>query len=161
MSAVPTNVVEFTLPKKPRVKELPNVDQRKFAVIPIRAATDKQLTHGMLRALILVCSYMNRSGITWVSQKKLSEDLKVSQQAISRQLVKLVKAGYIEVLRKAHPGERSTTWRVIFDPSIKAEDAIAITSAIEDTRPPYMKEQQMQDMTPDPDGQRKIGRAHV
>lgn len=148
----------FVLPKKPKVKEQEAPpDQRKFAVIPIRACTDPQLTLGMMRSLQLICSYMNRSGITWVSQKKLSEDLKVSQQAISKHLVKLVKAGYLEVLRKAYPGERSTTWRVIFDPSIKAEDAVAITSALEDTRPPYMKEQQAREAEqPDPQGQRRI-----
>lgn len=160
MSAMPDNIVQFSIPKKPRIKEqMPAPDQRKFAVIPIRACADKQLTHGMLKALILICSYMNRSGITWVSQKTLSERLGVSQQAISKQLVKLTKAGYLEVLKRPIPGEKHTTWRVIFDPSISAEDAVSITSAQEDNRPPYMQErdnQAMQDNTPDPEGQRKI-----
>lgn len=158
MSALLENVVAFKVPPKPRVKmhESPP-DQRKFAVIPIRACTDRQLTEGMMRAFILICSYMNRSGVTWVSQKKLAKDLQISQQAISRHLVKLVKAGYLEVLRKPSPGERSTTWRVIFDPSIKAEDAIAITSTMEDTRPPYMKKEQAKEAEqPDPEGQRRV-----
>ena len=158
---MPENIIPFELPKrKPRVvqQDAPP-DQRKVAVIPIRACTDRRLTEGMIRALILMCSYCNRAGITWVSQKLLAERLGVSQQAVSKHLVKLQAAGYLEIHKRAVPGERHTTWRVIFDPSIKVEDAVAITSAIEDTRPPYMKreqEQAMQDQTPDPEGQRRI-----
>lgn len=155
---MPNNIVPFNLPKKPRVRQQDAPpDQRKIAVIPIRACTDKQLTHGMIKALILICSYMNRSGITWVSQKTLAERMGISQQAISKHLVKLTKAGYLEILKRPVPGEKHTTWRVIFDPSISAEDAISITSAIEDTRPPYMKEKQaMEAEQPDPEGQRRV-----
>lgn len=142
MSALPMidNIVPFSIPKKPKVKlqdALP--DQRNLAVIPIRACTDRRLTEAMMRTLILICSYSNRAGITWVGQAKLAEQLKVSQQAVSRQVVKLTKLGYLEVVWKAKPGERMNTWRVIFDPSIKAADAISITSTIEDTRPPVMQ----------------------
>ena len=156
-----TEPVHFQLPKKPKVKEEPLApDQRKLAVIPIRACTDPLLTHGMLKSLILICSYMNRSGITWVSQKTMADRLGISQQAISKHLVKLTKAGYLEILKKPMPGARHTTWRVIFDASISAEDAVSITSAIEDTRPPYMKEQQaMQAEKPNPEGQRRVAQA--
>ena len=156
-----TEPVSFALPKKPRIKERePMPDQRKFAVIPIRACTDKQITHGMHKTLILICSYMNRSGITWVSQQALAAKLGITQQAISKHLVKLTKAGYLEVVKKAVPGARHTTWRVIFDPTISAEDAVSITSSIEDTRPPYMKEQQaMEADRPDPEGQRRVAQA--
>lgn len=134
------NIVPFSIPKKPRIKERdPIPDQRKLAVIPIRACTDRRLSEGMMRALILICSYCNRAGITWVGQAKLAEQLKVSQQAISKQVVKLTKLGYLEVVWKAKPGERMNTWRVIYDPSISAQDAITITSTIEDTRPPVMQ----------------------
>jgi len=131
-------------------------DQRKFVVIPIRAGTDKRLTLGMLRSLILICSFQNRSGITWVSQARLAADTGVTQQAISRHLVKLTKAGYLEVLKRPVPGEKHTTWRIIFDPSIKAEDAISLISSIEDTRPPYMKQEQQAEETSDPAGQARI-----
>ncbi|CAB4141438.1 HTH_ARSR domain containing protein [uncultured Caudovirales phage] len=157
MSALP-EVIPFTLPKKPRIKEQePLPDQRKVAVIPIRACTDPQLTHGMIRALLLICSYANRSGITWVSQHRLAEQMGITQQAISKHLVKLTKAGYLEVMKRPIPGQKHTTWRVIFDPSIKAEDAISLTSSIEDTRPPYMKQEQtMHSQAPDPAGQARI-----
>ena len=150
--------VAFALPKKPRIIEkeaLP--DQRRLAVIPIRACTDSTLTLGMMRALVLICSYANRSGITWVSQKALADKLGVTQQAISKHLVKLTKAKYIEVLKRPVPGYSHTTWRVIYDPSVSAEDAVSITSSIEDTRPPYMKEQQA--MEADKEGQARVAQA--
>jgi biotin operon repressor len=157
VSAVPDNIVQFTLPKKPRIKEKePAPDQRKLAVIPIRAATDRSLTEGMMRTLLLVASYCNRAGITWVGQARLAQDLGVSRQAITRQVGKLVKAGYLEVVSKGWRGERANSIRLIFDKSIDAETAVAITSRIEDTRTPLMKEKQMQDMTPDPEGLKRI-----
>lgn len=138
MSALPANVVEFKLPKrKPKIVEkeaLP--DQRSLSILPIRAITDQGITDNCLRVLALLCSYTNRAGITWVSQARLATDLKVSRQAVSKQLAKLRAAGYVEIKSKGFKGERCNTLRVIFDPSITAADAIAITSGIEDTRPP-------------------------
>lgn len=143
MNALPNNVVAFELPKKPKVKQKDAPpDQRKVCVLPIRAITDQKITDNMLRVLAVLCSYCNRAGITWVSQKKLSEDMKVSQQAISKQLVKLTNAGYVEIVRKGFRGERSNTVRVIFDPSIDTATAIAVTNPIEDTRPPAIKKEQ-------------------
>lgn len=142
MSAMPVtdNIVPFSVPKKPNVRQQDATpDQRKLAVIPIRACTDRRLTEGMMRTLLLICSYANRAGILWVGQARLAEQLKVSQQAISKQVVKLTKLGYLEVIWKAKPGERMNTWRVIYDPSISAQDAISVTSTIEDTRPPVMQ----------------------
>lgn len=139
--------IAFHIPKKPRVKEKdPPPDQRKVCVLPIRVITDKQVTDGMLRVLALLCSYCNRAGVTWVSQKRLSEDMQVSRQAITKQLHKLTEAGYVEVIRKGFRGERTNTLRVIFDPSVTAEDAIAMTSNKEDTRPPAIKQEQDKQM---------------
>ena len=143
MSAVPDNIVPFALPKKPRIKEKDAPpDQRKVCIMPIRALTDQQLTDGAVRILALLCTYCNRAGITWVSQKRLSEDMKTSRQNITNQLAKLRDAGYVEIIRKGFRGERCNTLRVIFDPSLTAEDAIAMTSNKEDTRPPAIREEQ-------------------
>lgn len=150
MSALP-EVIPFALPKKPRIREKePLPDQRKVCVMPIRALTDDKLTDGAVRILALLCSYCNRAGLTWVSQKRLAEDMQTSRQNITNQLAKLRDAGYVEIVRKGFRGERCNTLRVIFDPSISAEEAIAITSNKEDTRPPSMQE------TPDPAGQARI-----
>lgn len=152
MSAMPENIVPFQLPKKPKVRQkIAPPDQRTLAVVPIRAIADKELGDATFRALALLCSYCNRAGITWVSQKKMAEVSSMSQQAISKHIAKLTKLGYVEVVRKGFRGERANTWRVIFDQSVDADTAIAVTNPIEDTRPPTM-----QDDKPDPEGQRKI-----
>lgn len=159
MSALPSNVVDFKLPKKPKVreKEAPP-DQRRASIIPIRAVTDRRLHEAGLRLLLAICSYTNRAGITWVGQAQLAKQLNVSKQAVSKQFKSLVEFGYIEVMRKGFKGYANQTMRVIFDPTIDAETAIAVTSSIEDTRPPSMKrEQQMQqDNTINPEGLKRI-----
>ena len=146
MSAMADNVVSFAIPKQPKVKlkEAPP-DQRKIAVLPIRAVFDDRLHHGAIRVLAALCSYCNRAGITWVSQTRLAKELKISQQAVAKQYKQLKQYGYMETMRKGYKGERTDTTRVIFDPTIDAETAMAVTSTIEDTRPPAIKrEQQMQ-----------------
>jgi DNA-binding transcriptional ArsR family regulator len=161
MSAVPDNIVAFTLPKKPRIKEKDAPpDQRKVCIMPIRALTDERLTDGSVRILALVCSYCNRAGITWVSQKRLAEDMKTSRQNITNQLAKLREAGYVEIIRKGFRGERCNTLRVIFDPSLTAEEAITMTSNKEDTRPPAIREEQERQASEqiDREGQAKIAR---
>ena len=159
MSAVPVNVVPFELPKKPRVKQKDAPpDQRKIAVVPIKAATDDNLTDGCVRVLMVLCSYCNRAGITWVSQKRLAEDMKVSRQAITNQLAQLRKHGYVEIIKKGWRGERANTIRVIFDKSVDADTAIAVTSVIEDTRPPerIQEEEKQMDEQIDREGQKRI-----
>jgi hypothetical protein len=159
MNAVPNNVVAFELPKKPRVKQKDAPpDQRSIAVVPIRAATDDNLTDGCVRVLIVLCSYCNRAGITWVSQARLAADMKVSRQAITNQIAQLRKHGYVEIVKKGWRGERANTIRVIFDKSVDTDTAIAVTSVIEDTRPPerIQEEERKMDEQIDREGQKRI-----
>ena len=159
MSAMPDNVVPFALPKKPKIVEKePLPDQRKFSVMPIRAVKDKDLSHVAIRVLGLICTYTNRAGITWVGTQQLATDLQVTRQAISKQLVKLKAAGYVQVIHRGYHGKRNDTIRVIFDETIDTETAIAITSRHEDTRPPVMRKQQEDEInnTIDPEGLRRI-----
>ena len=158
MSAVVDNVVSFEIPKLPKlkIKEAPP-DQRRIAVLPIKAIFDLRLHHGAVRVLAALCSYCNRAGITWVSQTRIAKDLSITQQAVSKQFKQLRECGYLETVRKGFKGERTDTLRVIFGVDIDAETAIAVTSSIEDTRSPQMKkEQDMQAERPDPEGQRRV-----
>jgi DNA-binding MarR family transcriptional regulator len=137
MSAMPDNVLPFELPAKPRLKlQEPLPDQRKIVVLPFKAVFDKDLGAAGVAVLAGLCAFCNRAGITWVSQRRLAGDLGISQPAISRQISKLKKLGYIEVLRKGYANARNETVRVIFDPTITAEEAIAMVSNKEDARPP-------------------------
>ena len=153
----------FVLPKRPRIKQKdPLPDQRKVAVVPIRAVFDKQLTHGGLQALAALCSYCNKAGVTWVSQTRLAQELGITQQAVAKQFKQLKELGYLEVMRRGFKGERTDTLRVIFDPTITGEEAIALTSGPrEDTRPPAIRDEQERaareaNEQPDPEGQRRI-----
>lgn len=131
-------VIEFKLPKRPKIieKQAPP-DQRKFAVVPMRAALDTELHGFSVKVLVLLCSYANRAGITWVGQQRIAEHLGVAKQQVARAMKQLRERGHIEVMSKGFRGERANTTRVIYDTEIKAEDAIAITSGQEDTRPPH------------------------
>jgi DNA-binding transcriptional ArsR family regulator len=153
--------IAFQLPKKPRVKpkDAPP-DQRKVCVMPLRSCVDNKLTDGAFRALALLCSYCNRAGITWVSQTRLAKDMGVSQQAISKHFKQLRDLGYVEIVRRGFKGERTDTLRVVFDPSISADEAIAMTSNKEDTRPPAIKEEQEKQMHEpvDPEGLKRIAK---
>lgn len=151
--------INFELPKRPRIKpkDAPP-DQRKVAVLPFKAVFDERLTPGALQVLAAVCAYCNRAGITWVSQARLASELKITRQAVTNQVAKLRAAGYVEIVKKGYKGQRSNTLRVIYDSTVDAETAMAITSRYEDTRPPALREEQDRQMHEpiDPEGQRRI-----
>ena len=138
------NVVDFKLPKKkPRVIEKePLPDQRKYAVVPFAALSDKRLHHLSIRVLGLICSYANRAGITWVGQTRIGAHLGISKQAVNKAVSELKKAGYLEVVSRGFRAERADTLRIVFEPGISTQDAIAITSGQEDTRPPEQRKRE-------------------
>jgi DNA-binding transcriptional regulator YhcF (GntR family) len=159
MSALPETVIK--LPKrKPRTlqKEAPP-DLRKVSVLPIKAVFDQKLTHGALQVLAAICAFANRAGITWVSQKRLANDLGISQQAVAKQFKQLRENGYLITVRKGFRGERTDTIRVVFDSTVDTDTAIAVTSAIEDTRPPIMKKEQAMQEEVDREAQKVIAQA--
>jgi len=146
---IPAKVIEFRLPKRrPKVieKEAPP-DQRKFAVVPMRAATDTELHGFSMKVLVLLCSYANRAGITWVGQQRIADHLGVAKQQVARAMKQLRDRGHVEIMSKGFRGERANTVRIIYDPEIKAEDAISIASAKEDSRPPEMVKREVREMT--------------
>ena len=89
--------------------------RRQFVISPIRALTDRRLPDKAFRILCLVCSYCDKDGITWVSQKSLSEEMNVSRPAITRQIILLRELGYIEIIKKGYRNNHSNTIRVLFN----------------------------------------------
>ena len=112
-------------PKIVRKEQLP--DQRQIVVLPLRAATDKRLTLAVLKMLIVVCSFSNKSGFCWTGQKRMAQDMKTSQQAVSVKMRKLAKFGYIETVYKGFNGERADTIRVIFNERATMQEVIKKT----------------------------------
>ena len=153
-----TEPVNFNMPKKPRIfAKDPLPDQRKVSVLPIKAVFDPKISHGALHVLAALCSYCNRAGITWVSQTRLAKELNITQQAVAKQFKQLRELGYLETVKKGFKGERTDTLRVIFDKSVDAATAMAVTSSVEDTRSPAIKEQQQ--VEADKEGQARVAQA--
>jgi len=100
--------------------------KRQFVISPVRALYDERLTFGTYKVLCLICSYCDKKGITWVSQQTLSEDMKVTRQAITNQIIKLRKLGYLEIIKKGHRHSHSNTIRVIFDETQLVVDQLEV-----------------------------------
>jgi len=130
--------VPITLPKKPRIRpKEQQPDQRTVTIVPIRAATDRTLTPMELRVLMVLCSYTNRSGLTWVGMKRVGDHLGISISRMTRLTQGLTRKGYLRVLYKGFPGERAQTRQVIFN-DLPVSDIVAVTQE----PAPYMIEQQ-------------------
>jgi len=152
--AEPARVIEFKLPKRrPKIVEkVAPPDQRKFAVVPMRAATDVELHGFSVKVLVLLCSYANRAGITWVGQQRIADHLQAPKQQVARAMKQLRDRGHVEVVSKGFRGEKANTVRIVYDPQIKTEDAISIASSKEDSRPPEMVRKEAREMTqPEPE----------
>lgn len=128
---------EFRLPPWLReIKKAPEQDKRKYCVIPSRILTDRTIRPTQIKVLAALASYANPAGITWVGTARVGRDLGVSGTAIRKQLAILKHRGYIEVVSPHYGREKAATRRIIFDPEISAQDAIAMNSNKEDCRPP-------------------------
>lgn len=116
------------LPRKPKIEQAePLADQRRFIVMPFRAATDYELTHMQLRVLMMLCSYCNRAGVAWVGAAKIGELMGKEVSTISRHLQNLEKKGYLRIVCKGFKGMRAHTRQVLFDKNITADEAAAIS----------------------------------
>jgi biotin operon repressor len=137
----------FTIPKQPKIKlKAKPPDQRKIAVLPLRALRDKTLYNQSIRVLGLLCSYANRAGITWVAGTTLAKELGVSKSAISQQMRQLKQKGYVEVIKRGYMGQRTDTLRIIYDPSISATDAIAMLGNHDELKSPTMLKEELDRM---------------
>jgi len=129
--------VPITLPKKRRIiRKEQQPDQRQFTVVPIRAASDRNLTPMQLRCLMILCSYANKGGVTWVGMKRVGEHLGVQVNRACVLTRQLIVKGYVRVLYKGYAGERAQTRQIIFNPDLTIEDVVAVSGE----KAPYMIE---------------------
>ena len=121
---------EVTLaPKKHRVSDIQSPSA--FFVGPSRALNDKRIlaNPSSLQVLCVLCSYVQgTSAIAFPSQILLAKRLGRTQQAISRQIVKLIEWGYIKKIINENPlrqkGKKTATYRLIYDPKISDRQLI-------------------------------------
>lgn len=133
-------------PVKPKIIKAAYQDRRKFCVIPYEAVRDWKLPGNSLRYLAAFAAYANPAGLTWVSLKRVGEDLGVSHVTVHRHLTRIKARGYMIDLSNSFKGEKAKTRRIIFDPDVSPEDAIAINSGKEDCRDPDMIRKELKDM---------------
>ena len=107
-----------------RPKQLKAKDLRAFAVVPIRAIKDPRVTPATLRVLVAYCSYADAMGRTFVSQPRIGQDIGMGKTGVSYHAVKLRKLGYITYCKPFFRGQRSTSNRIVYDPSLKLEESI-------------------------------------
>ena len=120
-------MTQFKIPPKPQLKKRKTPPRKtQFAIMPLRALTDKRITDRNRTVLAMMSSFATRAGITWVTHKRIGEEFGISRQAIQRMIGKLRDNGYIEKVSGHKVGIKGITYRIIYDPRIKAEDAIAI-----------------------------------
>ena len=112
---------------------------------------DKQL-HGTaaLSLLVVICTYTDQLGVTWVSQDRLAVDLGVSRTAIAKQMRRLRDLGYIVYAKKRSKYQKTTSVRVVFptapqdEQEAKANLTAASQIALEETRQAAAQEQKQQ-----------------
>ena len=120
-------MTQFVIPPKPALKKRKTPPRKtQYAIMPLRALTDKRITDRNRTVLAMMSSFANRAGITWVTHKRIGEEFGITRQSIQRMMGKLRDAGYIEKVSGYKVGIKGITYRIIYDPKIKAEDAIAI-----------------------------------
>ena len=119
----------FKLPDKPSIElKDKKPDGRYYSVIPLRAIHDKRLTRGDLINLISLCSYCSNNGFTFVAYSTIAQLRGCSIPNIARGMKKLERFGYFEQVKKGYTGLRGSLKRVIYDETINADDAIAISN---------------------------------
>lgn len=98
---------------------------KNYSIVPWRAIKDDRInkTAAMI-VLMAFCGYTNRRGETFVGHQTIADVLKVSRQAISKQVKRLVELGYLEVVA-GHSRTGSARVRVIFDPALSYQDVNA------------------------------------
>ena len=65
-----------------------------------------------------ICSYVDETGVTYVSQARLAKDLGVSRPAINRQVRELHKLGYLVYAKKRYKDQKTTSIKVIYDAEV-------------------------------------------
>jgi len=82
------------------------------------------MTPATLRVLVAYCSYADAMGRTFVSQPRIGQDIGMGKTGVSYHAVKLRKLGYITYCKPFFRGQRSTSNRIVYDPSLKLEESI-------------------------------------
>jgi biotin operon repressor len=104
-------------------------DLRNFSIVPIRAIKDPRVTATMLKVLVAFCSYADRTGRTFVSLERIGDDIGTSQSAVSKQVTKLKKCGYIVNAKPISRQIKTCTRRILYVNKSEAAIRSSLSSA--------------------------------
>jgi len=99
-------------------------DFRRIAILPIRAVKDPRMTGRTLQVLAAFCSYCDHLGRTFVSLQRVGEDVGMERTTVCHHVRKLYKLGYMVNANRFYKHQKSTSRRVIYDPSVKEESTL-------------------------------------
>lgn len=111
---------------------------QRFSIIPARAVTDLRVTPALLRTLALIGTYGDKDGWCFPSLRLLGTTLAVSPQAISKNILRLVELGYLEVRPRYRKdgGRTSNEIRLRFDSTPPQPLEVEAPSTSKKLRPP-------------------------
>lgn len=98
-------------------------DLRKYSIIPFNAVMDKRINRTRaIQVLAVVCSYVDRNGVTFVSQDRIANDLGITRQAVNRQMKVLKDLGYWVYAKKRSKDQKTQSIKIIYDESVTSEE---------------------------------------
>ena len=119
----------YEIPEKPGIKrEVGQPDQRKFCVLPLRILQTKKITLGMLRVLICLASYCNKSGSSFVSLDRIGSDLGITRQAVGQHMKKLIALDIVKEYKNYYKNIKGATRRIIYDETLTDEEVQQISN---------------------------------
>jgi DNA-binding MarR family transcriptional regulator len=119
----------YEIPEKPQIKrEVKQPDQRKFCVLPLSILKTKKCTLGMLRVLICLASYCNKSGSSFVSLDRIGSDLGITRQAVGQHMKKLINQGIVKEYKNYYKNIKGATRRIVYDETLTDEEVQQISN---------------------------------
>tara|TARA_R110000744_G_scaffold102205_3_gene196642 strand:+ start:5773 stop:6462 length:690 start_codon:yes stop_codon:yes gene_type:complete len=123
-------MTQYIINEAPRIKKQTKApDQRKFSVVPLDAVNRPGITFASLKVLIVLSSYCNKAGSSYVSLDRIGQDLGISRQAVGQSMKRLTRAGLVKEYNNHYKNLKGSTRRIIYDPKISDQDVQAISNA--------------------------------
>lgn len=82
----------------------------------------------MLRVLICLASYCNKSGSSYVSLERIGLDLNISRQAVGQHMKKLIAQGIVKEYKNHYKNLKGATRRIIYDDALTEAEVQQISN---------------------------------
>jgi biotin operon repressor len=121
--------MEYKINQAPEIKKKTKApDQRHFSVIPLNIVKLPGITLGSLKVLIVLSSYCNKAGSSYVSLDRIGQDLGISRQAVGQQIKRLIKAGIVIQYNNHYKNIKGATRRIVYNDKITDQEVQKISN---------------------------------